>query len=55
MGVAGWEVFSLTHLRAEELGVVWFGEGEEQVSVVYSRKAVILLMGEAVREWVSGG
>ena len=50
-----WEVVLLTELKAEEDGVVWLGEEEEEVALVHGKKAGIMLRGTALRRWVEEG
>ena len=51
----GWEVVLLSEVRADRKGVQWLGEGENRVAVIHSEKAGIMLRGELLRKWLSGG
>ena len=51
----GWEIVCLTELRADDCDVVWMGMEEHKVALVHSRKAGVLLRGEALKCWVEGG
>ena len=50
-----WDVVLLSEVKAEEEGVVWLGQDEERVGVVHSRRAGVLLRGEALRWWCAEG
>ena len=50
-----WDVVLLTELRAVEEGVVWLGQDEEQVVVVHSERAGVMMTGEVMKGWSEGG
>lgn len=50
-----WEVVLVSELKAEESGVVWLGEEEEEVVLIHGRKAGVMLRGAALRMWVEEG
>ena len=50
-----WDAVLLSEVRAERSGVLWLGQGEEQVVVVHGEKAAILLRGELLKRWCEGG
>ena len=50
-----WEMVLLTELKVDKEGVVWLGEGEERVVLIYGKKAGVMLRGEAIEKWVEGG
>ena len=51
----GWEVTLISELRAKTQGVIWLGEGQDQVAVVHSPKSGIILSGSALEAWVEQG
>ena len=42
-------------MRADDEGVVWLGEEEQRVVIVHSKRAGVLLRGEALRWWCAEG
>ena len=45
----------LSEIRAERNGVIWLGENDNQVAVIHSEKAAVLLRGELLNLWCEGG
>ena len=45
----------LSEVWAEGEGVVWMGEEEERVAIVFGEKAGVLLRGEILKAWCSEG
>ena len=52
---SGWDVVLLSEVWAEGEGVVWMGEEEERVAIVYGEKAGVLLRGEILKAWSAEG
>jgi hypothetical protein len=50
-----WEIVLLTELSADESGVVWLGEHEEECAIVHAKKSGVLLRGGALRRWIEEG
>ena len=48
----GWEMVLISELRAEQEGVLWFGEGSRQVALIHSRRTGVILRGKALRRWI---
>ena len=51
----GWEMVLLTELSDDGEGVLWLGEGEQQVAIVHGCRAGILLRGDALELWKREG
>ena len=45
----------VAEVRAPEEGVVWLGQDEEQVVVVHSERAGVMMRGDALKWWCEGG
>ena len=45
----------LAEIKAESEGIVWLGEEENQMAVIHSKRAGILLRGDMLRKWREGG
>ena len=50
-----WDAVLLSEVWAAGKGVLWMGQGEEQVVIIHAEKAAILLRGELLRRWCEGG
>ena len=50
-----WDLVMLTEIRANQCGVVNLGSAEEPISIIFSNKAGILLRGDLLSDWISGG
>ena len=50
-----WEIVLISEVTADQEGVIWLGEARDLIAVVHSKKAAIMLSGEAVQEWTNSG
>ena len=50
-----WEIVLVSELLAESNGVVWLGENENECVIIHSKKAGVILRGEALNVWVNEG
>ena len=51
----GWETVLTTEVRAREAGVIWLGDDEDQMAVVHSKRAAVVLRGDALARWKDDG
>ena len=50
----GWEITMLSEIRADRMGVIWMGAGEETTAVIHSLRCGVILRGSALDEWNRG-
>ena len=50
----GWEITMLSEIRADRMGVIWMGAGEETTAVIHSLRCGVILRGSARDEWNRG-
>ena len=41
----------VSELRSEDEGVIWLGEREEQMAIIHSKRAGIILQGRSLQKW----
>ena len=45
----------VSELRSEDEGVIWLGEREEQMAIIHSKRAGIILQGRSLQKWIEDG
>ena len=50
-----WDAILLSETLSDSQGQVWLGEGESLTTVIYTKKAAILLRGQLLKSWCDGG